>query len=247
MSSRIAVCGQAPVSTAAMRSSASTAMRRSASASSVVKMSLVTTTVLTSRAKRSAQRGDERGLAAADRAADADAQRSGAGRAEGPRRVVGQAVVMAVRVAVAPDGAVGRGCGQEAKSLTSQVAWCSAEDVGEQAGGGRQLAVGGARPPLRGRRRRVARGAGASRAARACTSNGSSPSSRTAAVVMAPTRWCSEHSAASRGVEPGAPATTPRAIGCSRSVGVQRAQLARTAAPATPARPAAAAGVRACG
>ena len=47
MSSRIAVCGHAPVSTGLIRSSANTAMRRSASASSVVKMSLVTTTMLT--------------------------------------------------------------------------------------------------------------------------------------------------------------------------------------------------------
>ena len=43
MSSRIAVCGQQPVSTATIRSSASTPARRSAWASSVVKMSLVTT------------------------------------------------------------------------------------------------------------------------------------------------------------------------------------------------------------
>ena len=55
---------------------------------------------------------------------------------------------------------------------------------------------------------------GASRAASACTSNGSRPSRRTAAVVTAPTRWCSEHSAASRGVSPAAPATTPSATGC---------------------------------
>ena len=43
MSSRIAVCGQHPVSTATIRSVGSTAARRSASASSVVKMSFVTT------------------------------------------------------------------------------------------------------------------------------------------------------------------------------------------------------------
>ena len=101
MSSRIAVCGQAPVSTGAMRSSASTAIRRSASASSVVKMSLVTTTMLTVVGQQPAQRGDQRGLAAADRATDADAQRAGAGRAERPHRVVGQAVVVPVGVAVA--------------------------------------------------------------------------------------------------------------------------------------------------
>ena len=56
MSSRIAVCGQHPVSTAAIRSSGSTAAARKAFASSEVKMSLVTTT--SERSSRSNRHND---------------------------------------------------------------------------------------------------------------------------------------------------------------------------------------------
>ena len=74
MSSRIAVCGQHPVSTATMRSSGSTAAARSAFASSDVKMSFVTTTTDSSSREQPAQRTDERRLAAADGTTDADPQ-----------------------------------------------------------------------------------------------------------------------------------------------------------------------------
>ena len=74
MSSRIAVCGQQPVSTATIRSSGSTAAARNAWASSDVKMSFVTTTIDSSSRSRRHERTDQRRLAAADRTADADAQ-----------------------------------------------------------------------------------------------------------------------------------------------------------------------------
>ena len=73
-----------------------------------------------------AQRGDERGLAASDRPADADAQRPGAGCAVRPQacRRAGRRGDRAC--GRRPGGGAGRGCDQEANSLTSQVAWCSA-------------------------------------------------------------------------------------------------------------------------
>ena len=64
MSSRMAVCGHAAGLDRGDAIVGSTAMRRSASASSVVKMSLVTTTMLTGRRRAPAQGGDQRGLAA---------------------------------------------------------------------------------------------------------------------------------------------------------------------------------------
>ena len=76
MSSRTAVCGQPPVSTARIRSAASASWRTRNSASSFVKMSLVTTARLWSSRSSAAQRQQQRGLAAADRAADADRERA---------------------------------------------------------------------------------------------------------------------------------------------------------------------------
>ncbi len=77
MSSRTAVCGQPPVSTAAMRSGASAWWRVRNSASSRVKMSLVDDGDVVVVAQGAAQRQQQRGLAAADGSADADGESAG--------------------------------------------------------------------------------------------------------------------------------------------------------------------------
>ena len=76
MSSRIAACGQPPVSTARMRSGESASLRMRNSASSRVKMSLVTTPSEWLLAQRAAEREHQRRLAAAHRPADAHRERA---------------------------------------------------------------------------------------------------------------------------------------------------------------------------
>ena len=106
MSSRTAVCGHPPVSTAAMRSADSASLRTRNSASSFVKMSLVTTASSSSLAQRAAERQQECRLAAADRTADSHRER--------PRLVVAREAAcpargMPRRPQETPDRVHGRG------------------------------------------------------------------------------------------------------------------------------------------
>ena len=72
MSSRMAACGQPPVSTARIRSGSSAWCFVRNSPSSLVKMSFVTAAMFSAFAQPPAQLQHQRGFAAADRAADAD-------------------------------------------------------------------------------------------------------------------------------------------------------------------------------
>ncbi len=126
MSSRIAVCGQQPVSTATIRSIGSTPAARSASASSVVKMSLVTTTIESS-SRSSVQSAPTRVVLPLPTGPPTPTR-----SARSPGRAVG--VVM-----VTSDGCRGRrrrgvghgrclrvaGARQATNSRWSQVPWCS--------------------------------------------------------------------------------------------------------------------------
>ena len=153
MSSRIAVCGQHPVSTATI---SSVGQHRVAPEEvgvlgrvDVVGDDADAYVV----AERAAQRGDERGLAAADRSADADAERVGVGaRAGRPVRVD-----LAVAVIVVSGGR------QEAKSRTSSCAWRSAaseERTASSAGqGADRAAVGEVDRVVRRSRRSIGRSA----------------------------------------------------------------------------------------
>ena len=75
MSSRTAVCGQPPVSTAAIRSAGSASCRVRNSASSLREDVVGDDGDLVIVAQQAAEREQQRGLAAADRSADADGER----------------------------------------------------------------------------------------------------------------------------------------------------------------------------
>ena len=182
MSSRIAVCGQHPVSTAAIRSSGSTADGRKAFASSEVKMSLVTTT--SERSSRSNRHSDPTSVVLplptgppmpTRKARVTPLSRWRAGDARWNRSLCNGSCGMSCGGTGTPvfgeeDGeragdAAGEVIGHAMNSRASRPPWSLAEDLGERAAGRGQIAMAN-RSTRRSTRRAVHRPPGPRRLAR---------------------------------------------------------------------------------